>query len=431
MRDRGAWRAMTDRDRWRVPLSDVASRRGAPRGRARGARLGLVEHGPASRRARGRSSRRSPARRTRSPSRTGRRRSISPSSRSAAGQATRWCSRRSTSSLPRTVVCTSVRRPSSATSSGPDDLNLDPTISRPRSGRGRRRSIVLHYAGFACDLDGRRSRSPSGAASPSIEDAAHAPGATLERAAAAGRSARSGCFSFFSNKNLPVGEGGMVVTDDDESPTGSASLRSHGMTTLTWQRHRGHASSYDVVDAGLQLPPRRAARGARRRSARPARRTRTPPAGAARAPVPRAARRRGRAVVPVRRRRRTSDSSTSSRRRAAPAGGDRGTTFARSCSRERIQTSVHYPPIHGFTYYAELGDAARCPHRRHRAAHPHASALPAHDRRAGGARRNVARRPPRYAVIGPHSGGVIVGAGVALLGWSVLRRRERRRSRIS
>jgi hypothetical protein len=28
-------------------------------------------------------------------------------------------------------------------------------------------------------------------------------------------------------------------------------LHSHGMTTLTWDRHRGHASSYDVVALGL------------------------------------------------------------------------------------------------------------------------------------------------------------------------------------
>ena len=28
-------------------------------------------------------------------------------------------------------------------------------------------------------------------------------------------------------------------------------LRSHGMTTLTWDRHRGHASGYDVVALGF------------------------------------------------------------------------------------------------------------------------------------------------------------------------------------
>ena len=62
---------------------------------------------------------------------------------------------------------------------------------------------------------------------------------------------RGGAFSFFSNKNLAIGEGGMVVTDDDASPSAMRLLRSHGMTTLTWDRHRGHASGYDVVALGF------------------------------------------------------------------------------------------------------------------------------------------------------------------------------------
>ena len=42
----------------------------------------------------------------------------------------------------------------------------------------------------------------------------------------------------------------MVVTDDDDVAARLKLLRSHGMTTLTWDRHRGHASSYDVVALG-------------------------------------------------------------------------------------------------------------------------------------------------------------------------------------
>src|SRR5207237_7042062 len=66
-----------------------------------------------------------------------------------------------------------------------------------------------------------------------------------------GRFGAAAAFSFFSNKNLGIGEGGMVITDDDELAERIRLLRSHGMTTLTWDRHRGHASGYDVVELGF------------------------------------------------------------------------------------------------------------------------------------------------------------------------------------
>jgi dTDP-4-amino-4,6-dideoxygalactose transaminase len=83
-----------------------------------------------------------------------------------------------------------------------------------------------------------------------IEDAAHAPGASLN-GQALGTWGDVGCFSFFSNKNLSTGEGGMVVTNDDTLAEKVKLLRSHGMTSLTWDRHKGHAYSYDVVDLGF------------------------------------------------------------------------------------------------------------------------------------------------------------------------------------
>ena len=42
----------------------------------------------------------------------------------------------------------------------------------------------------------------------------------------------------------------MLVTDDDTLFEKLRLLRSHGMTTLTWDRHKGHAWSYDVVEIG-------------------------------------------------------------------------------------------------------------------------------------------------------------------------------------
>jgi dTDP-4-amino-4,6-dideoxygalactose transaminase len=83
-----------------------------------------------------------------------------------------------------------------------------------------------------------------------LQDAAHAVG-TRVAGCHAGSLGLASAFSFFSNKNLAIGEGGMVVTDNDAFAERVRLLRSHGMTTLTWDRHRGHASGYDVVALGF------------------------------------------------------------------------------------------------------------------------------------------------------------------------------------
>jgi dTDP-4-amino-4,6-dideoxygalactose transaminase len=108
--------------------------------------------------------------------------------------------------------------------------------------------MVMHYAGFACDMPAileiaKRHNLPV------IEDAAHAVGASLN-GRALGTWGDVGVYSFFGNKNMTTGEGGMVVTNDDKLAEKLGILRSHGMTTLTWDRHQGHASTYDVIDFG-------------------------------------------------------------------------------------------------------------------------------------------------------------------------------------
>jgi len=108
--------------------------------------------------------------------------------------------------------------------------------------------MVMHYAGYACDMPRIKALAKAHHLAV-IEDAAHAVGSELN-GRKLGTWGDAGCFSFFSNKNITTGEGGMVVTNDDAVAEQLRILRSHGMTTLTWDRHQGHAWTYDVVALG-------------------------------------------------------------------------------------------------------------------------------------------------------------------------------------
>lgn len=131
---------------------------------------------------------------------------------------------------------------------GATDFNISPSEIERQITPDSKAIIVLHYGGYPCQMDkivelAKRHNLAI------IEDAAHAPGASLN-GRALGTWGDVGCFSFFSNKNLATGEGGMLVTNRDDVAEAVKLLRSHGMTTLTWDRHKGHAHSYDVVALG-------------------------------------------------------------------------------------------------------------------------------------------------------------------------------------
>jgi dTDP-4-amino-4,6-dideoxygalactose transaminase len=108
----------------------------------------------------------------------------------------------------------------------------------------------VHYGGYAADLEALREVCED-AGIALIEDSAHSPSATpVGDDRKLGTHGLAGCFSFFSNKVLSCGEGGLLSTNDDEVAATVRSLRSHALTSGTWDRHRGHAHGYDVVGLG-------------------------------------------------------------------------------------------------------------------------------------------------------------------------------------
>jgi dTDP-4-amino-4,6-dideoxygalactose transaminase len=232
-----------------------------------------------------------------------------------------------------------------------DDLNLDPDDVASAVTDRTTAVLVLHYGGFPCDM-AAIAETAERHGLVILEDAAHAPGSRYGDKMC-GTIGQLGCFSFFSNKNLPVGEGGMVVTDDDDLADRVRLLRSHGMTTLTWDRSRGHAHSYDVVTRGFnyRLDEVRAALGLVQ-----LRRLREENSQRARIARQYADALEGVDGVVMPFSDRVGDESFSHHLAVVllPTAESRDEVRSKLASR-RIQTSVHYPPIHQFSSYRDTG----------------------------------------------------------------------------
>jgi dTDP-4-amino-4,6-dideoxygalactose transaminase len=230
---------------------------------------------------------------------------------------------------------------------GQHDLTMSVSHLERRITPRTKAVIVMHYGGHVCDMSAilRLARRHGLAV---VEDAAHALGAQRE-GRAAGAFGDAACFSFFANKNLSTGEGGAIVTDRDDLAERIRLMRSHGMTTLSWDRFKGRAHSYDVVELGYnyRFDEIRAALG--------------------RVQLERQDEMNGRRRALVERYRRRLENVPGV---TVPFAGHPGSSVdhimpvllpdqetrgrvVEALNAERIQTSIHYPPIHRFAYYRQ------------------------------------------------------------------------------
>lgn len=108
--------------------------------------------------------------------------------------------------------------------------------------------IPMHYGGFPCRMNELMAIAERHRVTV-IHDAAHAIATTYEGRHVAD-TGDIACFSLFANKVITSAEGGFVTTNNDEYAKTIRLMRSHGMTTLSYDRARGHASEYDVVQLG-------------------------------------------------------------------------------------------------------------------------------------------------------------------------------------
>jgi dTDP-4-amino-4,6-dideoxygalactose transaminase len=129
-----------------------------------------------------------------------------------------------------------------------DNLTLDSEDIEKKITNKTKAIMLMHYGGFGCEMD-KILRIAEKNNLRIIEDSCHGPLSEYD-GKKLGTFGDFGCFSFFSNKNISTGEGGMLVTNNTKLFERAKIIRSHGMTSLSFDRAKGHTTDYDVIELG-------------------------------------------------------------------------------------------------------------------------------------------------------------------------------------
>jgi dTDP-4-amino-4,6-dideoxygalactose transaminase len=130
----------------------------------------------------------------------------------------------------------------------PNTFNIDCDRVRAKITAKTRAIVPVHYAGLPADME-RINGIAAEYGLVVVEDAAHAIGAQY-RGRMVGGLGDYTCFSFYANKNITTGEGGMITLDDEEKAEEIRLLRSHGMTLSAFQRDSDYKWDYDINHMG-------------------------------------------------------------------------------------------------------------------------------------------------------------------------------------
>ena len=134
---------------------------------------------------------------------------------------------------------------------GPDHINIDPKDIERKITPYTKGIIVVHMAGFPCQMDEIMAIARKHNLKV-IEDACHGP-LSEYKGVKLGTIGDCAAYSFFSNKNISTGEGGMFITNNEEMAAKARLIRSHGMSTMSYQRASGHATEYDITCLGYNF----------------------------------------------------------------------------------------------------------------------------------------------------------------------------------
>ena len=133
----------------------------------------------------------------------------------------------------------------------PDTLNID-TSKIEEAITSRTKAILpVHIAGIPCDMDALRDITQNHNLTL-IDDAAHAIPAEY-RGQHIGSIGDLSAFSFYANKNLTTGEGGMITTTNDAFAEPLRTMRLHGINKDAWARQsQRNIWHYDIATEGYK-----------------------------------------------------------------------------------------------------------------------------------------------------------------------------------
>ena len=134
---------------------------------------------------------------------------------------------------------------------GPDHINIAPADIERKITPRTKGIVVVHMAGFPCRMDEIMAIARQHGLKV-VEDACHGP-LSEYHGQKLGTIGDCASFSFFSNKNISTGEGGMFITNNEEMAQKARLIRSHGMSTMSYQRASGHATEYDITCLGYNF----------------------------------------------------------------------------------------------------------------------------------------------------------------------------------
>lgn len=135
----------------------------------------------------------------------------------------------------------------------PGSLNIDSALVRAAITNKTKAIMPVHFAGLAADMSAIISIAQEHGLKV-VEDAAHALPCVVNEVAVGNLQTDAAVFSFYANKTITTGEGGMVVSRNPEIIKRCKTMRLHGINRDVFDRFTSKAPSwyYEVVAPGFK-----------------------------------------------------------------------------------------------------------------------------------------------------------------------------------